>query len=66
LPEKDSVSRRSQAILILSAAIGGINLARVVNDEELSQEILATVRQQLLSFTQKVIRHRRSTSNLSE
>lgn len=40
-------SRRARAILLLSAAIGGLTLARAVNDKALSREILTTLRQDL-------------------
>jgi TetR/AcrR family transcriptional regulator, transcriptional repressor for nem operon len=44
----DAASRRARAILLLSAGIGGLSLARAVNDKALSREILAALREQLV------------------
>lgn len=49
----DADSRRSRAILLLSAGIGGLSLARAVNDKALSREILATLREQLTAIAQQ-------------
>jgi TetR/AcrR family transcriptional repressor of nem operon len=43
----DSHSKRTRAILLLCAGIGGISLARAVNDKRLSQEILKALREEL-------------------
>lgn len=40
---------RSQAIVTISAMVGALGLARAVNDPELSEEIMATVRGYLLA-----------------
>jgi TetR/AcrR family transcriptional regulator, transcriptional repressor for nem operon len=45
-------ARRSQAILLFSAAVGGLTLARAVNDRELSQELLVALREQLIALAQ--------------
>ena len=42
----DGASRRTRAILSLSAGIGGLSVARAVNDKALSREILAALRDQ--------------------
>lgn len=47
----DAASRRARAILSLSAGIGGLSLARAVNDRALSREILAALRDQLIALT---------------
>jgi len=47
----DAASRRARAILLLSAGIGGLSLARAVNDKALSREILAVLRDQLIGLT---------------
>jgi TetR/AcrR family transcriptional repressor of nem operon len=49
----DAASRRARAILSLSAGIGGLALARAVNDKTLSREILATLRHQLIGMTEE-------------
>jgi TetR/AcrR family transcriptional repressor of nem operon len=41
-------ARRAQAIVAYSALVGAISLSRVVADEELSKEILSTVRKALV------------------
>ena len=38
---------RARAILMFSAMVGALNLARAVSDEALSDEILTTVRELL-------------------
>ena len=43
LPDKDNRAARSRAILIFSALVGAMSLARAVSDEALSREILKTV-----------------------
>jgi TetR/AcrR family transcriptional repressor of nem operon len=45
LPGKDKSRARSRAILIFSALVGAMSLARAVSDEGLSREILETVGQ---------------------
>ena len=51
----DESSRRSGAILLFSAALGGLTLARAVNDQALSQEILMKLKEQLILFSEKPI-----------
>jgi len=51
----DADSRRARAILILSAGIGGLSLARAVNDPDLSREILTAVRQQAIDLARTPI-----------
>jgi TetR/AcrR family transcriptional regulator, transcriptional repressor for nem operon len=43
LPGRDKRTARSRAILIISALVGAMSLARAVSDETLSREILETV-----------------------
>jgi TetR/AcrR family transcriptional repressor of nem operon len=43
LPGRDKRAARSRAILIFSALVGAMSLARAVSDEALSREILETV-----------------------
>jgi TetR/AcrR family transcriptional repressor of nem operon len=43
-------SRRSRAILLFSAAVGGLSLARAVNDRELSRDILAALKEELIAL----------------
>jgi TetR/AcrR family transcriptional regulator, transcriptional repressor for nem operon len=43
LPGRDKRTARSRAILIFSALVGAMSLARAVSDEALSREILETV-----------------------
>jgi TetR/AcrR family transcriptional repressor of nem operon len=45
--------KRARAILTMSAMVGALNLARAVSDEALSDEILATVREQLKALAQR-------------
>lgn len=47
LDHGDAHSRRNRAILLLSTAIGGVGLARAVNDKALSQEILDALREEM-------------------
>jgi TetR/AcrR family transcriptional regulator, transcriptional repressor for nem operon len=47
LPGKDNRAARSRAILIFSALVGAMSLARAVSDESLSREILKTVADRL-------------------
>lgn len=49
----DIKSRRDRAILLLSAGIGGVSLARAVNDRALSKEIIATLRHELIAFAEE-------------
>lgn len=51
----DTSSHRSRAILLFSAAVGGLTLARAVNDKALSQEILVDLREQLISLSERPI-----------
>ena len=51
LPGKDKRTTRSRAILIFSALVGAMSLARAVSDEELSREILRTVAEMLKNPT---------------
>ncbi len=53
---EDPASRRARAILSLSAGIGGLSLARAVNDQALSREILAALREQLIALTKSTQR----------
>jgi TetR/AcrR family transcriptional repressor of nem operon len=43
----EAPARRARAILLFSAAIGGLSLARAINDKSLTREILVTLRDQL-------------------
>jgi TetR/AcrR family transcriptional regulator, transcriptional repressor for nem operon len=43
LPGRDKRTARSRAVLIFSALVGAMSLARAVSDESLSREILETV-----------------------
>jgi hypothetical protein len=54
----DAASRRARAILLLSAGIGGLSLARAVNDKALSREILAALRDQLIALTKQPLPQR--------
>jgi TetR/AcrR family transcriptional regulator, transcriptional repressor for nem operon len=47
LPGRDKRAARSRAILIFSALVGAMSLARAVSDEALSRKILETVRELL-------------------
>jgi len=47
LPGKDNRAAKSRAILIFSALVGAMSLARAVSDESLSREILKTVAERL-------------------
>ncbi|RXH57169.1 Transcriptional regulator, TetR family [Granulicella sibirica] len=49
----DAQSRRTRAILLLSAAVGAASLARAVNDKTLSQEILKAVRDEFIDLAQR-------------
>jgi TetR/AcrR family transcriptional regulator, transcriptional repressor for nem operon len=51
VPAKGASQRRARAMLMLSAMLGAINLARAVSDPALSREILEQTRDQLLSVT---------------
>src|SRR5438132_2974121 len=57
LPGRDKRTARSIAILIFSALVGAMSLARAVSDEALSREILKTVAELLknLASTQRVV-----------
>jgi TetR/AcrR family transcriptional repressor of nem operon len=54
----DADSRRSRAILLFSSALGGLTLARAVNDKALSRQILSSLREQLITLAEKPISHR--------
>jgi len=58
----DAESRRSRSILLLSAGIGGLSLARAVNDKALSREILAALREQLIALTKQPFPQRTTAS----
>lgn len=49
--EGEGPSRRARALLMLSAAMGAVSLARAVNDKKLSREILTAVREQLVAMS---------------
>src|SRR6266446_8375415 len=57
LPGEDKRTARSRAILIFSALVGAMSLARAVSDEALSREILRTVAELLknLASRQRVV-----------
>jgi TetR/AcrR family transcriptional repressor of nem operon len=57
----DAASRRARAILLLSAGIGGLSLARAVNDKALSREILVALRDQLITLTKHPLPRRART-----
>ena len=46
----DPAARRDRAILLLSACVGGISLARAVSDPGLSEELLASLARQLVAL----------------
>jgi TetR/AcrR family transcriptional repressor of nem operon len=50
IADKDKRTTRSRAIVIFSALIGAMSLARAVSDEALSREILKTVGGHLKRF----------------
>lgn len=49
----DAASRRAQAIFLLSAGVGGLSLARAVNDKALSREILMVLRDKLTALVKR-------------
>lgn len=49
----DQESRRTRAILLLTAGIGGLTLARAVNDKALSKEILQALREEFSSLVKR-------------
>ena len=51
----DQQTRRSKAIMLFSAAVGGLTLARAVNDKSLTREIVASLREQLIELSEKSI-----------
>ena len=51
-------SRRSRAILLFSSAVGGLTLARAVNDKALSREILSSLREQLITLADEPVSSR--------
>lgn len=50
---EDMQARRSKAILLFSAALGGLTLARAVNDKALSREIVESLRRLLIPMSRK-------------
>jgi TetR/AcrR family transcriptional regulator, transcriptional repressor for nem operon len=56
LNDGDAQSRRARAILIFCAALGGITLARAVSDKSLSREIIATLREELITLSKPSVR----------
>jgi TetR/AcrR family transcriptional regulator, transcriptional repressor for nem operon len=50
LPSSPRGDKRSRALLILSALLGAINLARAVSDPNLSRDILQAVREELIGL----------------
>lgn len=48
---RDAQARRARAILLFSAALGGITIARAVNDKKLAREVIGTLREQLLELS---------------
>lgn len=52
LNDSDPQLRRSRAILIFSAALGGITLARAVSDKALASEIVANLRKELIALAE--------------
>jgi TetR/AcrR family transcriptional repressor of nem operon len=53
LPGRDKRTARSRAILVFSALVGAMSLARAVSDEALSREILETVGELLKNSASK-------------
>jgi TetR/AcrR family transcriptional repressor of nem operon len=68
LPGRDRRKARSRAILILSALVGAMSLARAVSDEALSREILKAVSEYLKNFASKrqASKRRRRVAPLSD
>jgi len=60
LAGKDKRTARSRAILIFSALVGAMSLARAVSDEALSREILKTVAELLKNSAQSTRRLKRA------
>lgn len=56
LKGSDADLRRKRAILIFSAAVGGMSLARAVSDKALSREIVDTLRTELIALSRKPAR----------
>lgn len=57
----DSQSNRTRAILLLCAGVGGISLARAVNDKALSQEILKALREEFSMLVKRPPTSRKRT-----
>ncbi len=55
LKGSEAKSRRARAILMLSAGVGGLALARSVNDKALSAEILEALREELIALARKPV-----------
>lgn len=53
--------RRKRAILIFSAAVGGMTLARAASDKALSREIVDTLRAELIALSRKPVRRNPAT-----
>ncbi len=47
IPGGTAEDRRARAVLLLSACLGGLSIARATNDRALSQEILKSLRQEM-------------------
>jgi len=52
-------SRRARAILLFSAAVGGLTLARSLNDKQLSQDLLTALQHQLTSMAREPLKQTR-------
>jgi TetR/AcrR family transcriptional repressor of nem operon len=63
VPPDGTSDRRGRAILMISAMLGAINLARAVSDPNLSREILQQTRDQLISLNKPAKPH--STADAS-
>ncbi len=50
IADDDQAAGRSKAILALSTLVGAVSMARAVNDEQLSQEILTAAANQLKAY----------------
>src|SRR5580698_1892143 len=55
LPSSQRGDKRGRALLILSALLGAINLARAVSDPDLSREILNGVRDELIVLVRPAV-----------
>jgi TetR/AcrR family transcriptional repressor of nem operon len=66
VPAKDNRTARSRAILVFSALVGAMSLARAVSDVALSREILKTVAELLKNPTSKQQVAKRATPGGSQ